>query len=1663
MDDDGETVLLEFGTLPARVTAGTTASATVTLTDDDERGVMVSETELTIPEGNSDSYTVVLSSEPTAPVTVTVSGTDGTDLTAPAEGLALTFTALDWGMAQTVTVTAAADADAVVPPAVELAHTVAGGDYAGEPAASLTVRTTELTVPELTLSPSAPTVAESIGGAGQTFTVTLSVASSNTVTVAYATADGTAAAVKDYTTAAATLTFAPGEPLTQTFSVPILGDALDEDDETFTVALGSPMHATVGAPATVTITDDDPLPQVNLPSGFVIAAEADGELAVTVSLSPVSGREVKVNYGSADLSGADAATAGTDYGAVAGTLAFPAGTTTRKFTVSITQDALDEGLFEEFSLILSDPVNAVLGTTARKTTRINDDDDEPTLDLLPAPSVSVDEGRAVTFTAQLSAPSALAVNLTYETSNGTAMAPGDYTATNGRVNLQIPPGETSATFLVSTTNDALDEEDAETFAVRIRRDDFNATLGAYQTTVTINDNDEPPALRVADAQAREDAGALVFRVTMPASEKTVTVDHAVTAGTATVGVDYTAVAAGTLTFTAGTTEQTLSVPVLDDEVHERDETLTAALSDPTNATLADGQATGTITDDEPTPVVSLGLDPDSIDEDGGGSTVTAALSGASSETVTATVTATAVAPAVASDFTQSGTTLTITAGATASTGTVTVTAVANDVDAPDKTVTVSGSVSGGIDVADPLPQGLTIVDDEPTPVVTLVLSPATIGEDGGKSTVTATLSGLSSAAVRVEVSAEPGTGASAGDFTQSGTTLDIAAGTTASTGTVTVTAEDNVLDTLDKMVAVTGTVTGGSAENPQQELLTIEDDEELEVAVSANAMTVVEGNDATFTVAVDGGTSTAPVPVTYTVAGTATAGTDYTAPSGTLTLEAAAASGTITIATRTDTVLDPGETLVVTLSGASTSTGAVTAVPTAAQTTIGDEGMVTVSVTAGGAVAEGSPAEFEVALSGAVASAVEVGWSTMDGTATAGADYTAVASQTLTFESLSTAAQTITVATRGDALAEDDETFTVTLTGAGLPAGVSVGTAAATATITDDDALTVAVTADAETVVEGNAATFTVTVAGGTSTAPVPVTYTVAGTATAPTDYTAPSGTLTLEAAAASGTITIATHDEMVLDRGETLVVTLSGASTSAGEVTADATPAQMTISDEGAVTVSVTAGDAVAEGSPAEFEVALSGAVASAVEVGWSTTDGTATAGADYTAVAAQTLTFAALSTAAQTITVATRGDALAEDDETFTVTVTLSDPVPGVSVGTATATATITDDDALTVAVTADAMTVVEGNAATFTVAVAGGTSTAPVAVTYAVAGTATAGTDYTAPSGSLTLEAADSSGTITIAARTDSVLDGGETLIVTLTGASTSAGEVTADATTAQTTISDEGTVTVSVTAGGAVAEGSPAEFEVALSGAVASAVEVDWSTTDGTATAGADYTAVASQRLTFESLSTAAQTITVATRGDALAENDETFTGDGDVVGSGARGVGGDGDGDGDDYRRRPADGGGDGGCDDGGGRQRRDVHGGGGGRHEHGAGGGELHGGRHGDGRHGLHGPVGLADAGSRGFERDDHDRGADRLGSGRRRDADSDADGCQHVCGGGDGGRDDRADHDFGYRHGDGVGDGGRRGGGGLAGGVHGGAVRRGRERGGGGLVDDGRHGDGGG
>ena len=179
IDDDGESVVLGFGALPDRVSASTTTpSATVTILDDDARGVTVSPTSLRVVEGMTAEYTVVLKSEPTGNVTVTINDpTDNTDVTAaPAS---LTFDENDWDTPQTVTVSAVQDADGVDETAT-VTHTVGGADYAPETASDVSVAVDDDETPDVTIAPTGITV---LPGRSNEYTVVLDTEPTVQVTV----------------------------------------------------------------------------------------------------------------------------------------------------------------------------------------------------------------------------------------------------------------------------------------------------------------------------------------------------------------------------------------------------------------------------------------------------------------------------------------------------------------------------------------------------------------------------------------------------------------------------------------------------------------------------------------------------------------------------------------------------------------------------------------------------------------------------------------------------------------------------------------------------------------------------------------------------------------------------------------------------------------------------------------------------------------------------------------------------------------------------------------------------------------------------------------------------------------------------------------------------------------------------------------------------------------------------------------------------------------------------------------------------------------------------------------------------------------------------------------------------------------------------------------
>ena len=136
----------------------------------------------------------------------------------------------------------------------------------------------------------------------------------------------------------------------------------------------------------------------------------------------------------------------------------------------------------------------------------------------------------------------------------------------------------------------------------------NATVADGEATGTIIEDDGLPSLRIDDVTVAEISGAVAeFTVRLSAaSGQAVTVEYATTDGTAVVGADYTETN-GTLTIPVGAVAGTIRVPVHDDALDEPDETFTVTLSNPQNATVADGEATGTITDnDHPAITASFG-------------------------------------------------------------------------------------------------------------------------------------------------------------------------------------------------------------------------------------------------------------------------------------------------------------------------------------------------------------------------------------------------------------------------------------------------------------------------------------------------------------------------------------------------------------------------------------------------------------------------------------------------------------------------------------------------------------------------------------------------------------------------------------------------------------------------------------------------------------------------------------------------------------------------------------------------------------------------------------------------------------------------------------------------------------------------------------------------
>jgi ELWxxDGT repeat protein len=317
------------------------------------------------------------------------------------------------------------------------------------------------------------------GTRAATFTVTLSAASNQPVTVSYATANGAATAPSDYAAISGMLTFAPGET-SKTVIVLVKGDRRGEPNELFYLALSAPGNATIAdGQGQGTILDDEPRITISDASGLEGNA---GTVAFTftVSLSSTYDAPVTVHFSTANGS----ATAGSDYQAASGTLTFAPGQTSQTITVLVIGDRLGEAN-ETFRVNLSAATSALITDSYGVGTIL---DDEPRLTISDVRKQEGNGGtRQFVFTVRLSAAYDQPVTVSFQTADGTATtSDNDYVSQSGT--LTFNPGETSKTITILVNGETKKEAD-ELFYVDLFGNSSNAWLAKSRGIGTIVNDD----------------------------------------------------------------------------------------------------------------------------------------------------------------------------------------------------------------------------------------------------------------------------------------------------------------------------------------------------------------------------------------------------------------------------------------------------------------------------------------------------------------------------------------------------------------------------------------------------------------------------------------------------------------------------------------------------------------------------------------------------------------------------------------------------------------------------------------------------------------------------------------------------------------------------------------------------------------------------------------------------------------------------------------------------------------------------------------------------------------------------------------------------------------------------------------------------------------------
>ena len=878
-----------------------------------------------------------------------------------------------------------------------------------------------------------------------------------------------------------------------------------------------------------------------------------------------------------------------------------------------------------------------------------------------------------------------------------------------------------------------------------------------KVTVTADTNTVPES----------DGSAHVFTVTRTGDTNSDLVVNIVLAGTATPGSDYTMdpdlSETNSVTIPAGTNSASFTFHVVNDTTVEGPETITLTLLDdnlnsgnPAYALAPPAEATVTILDDDSpvSPVVTVATTTPKISEndmDNGQLVFTRTGSTAGDLFVNYSTSGTATSGV---DYAALAGVVLIPAGQ--SSAVVPLSVIDDKNVEPDETVIVTLAANAAYTVGNQASATITILDDDFMTVTIVPTGDAAEPATAGKFTVKRDGDLTAALVVNYNVS---GTASNGVDYAALAGTVTIPAG--AASADISVTPIDDALLEGDESVTVSLTNSANyDVGTPGSATLFIRDDEKTTVSFTGNGDSVSEqgGVPGQFTISRTG--TSGDLAVYFSVSGTAASGVDYVPLDNPAVIPDGSNSVTIDVIPFHDLILEPAESVILTLqSNANYDVGS----PATARIYILDDGTSQIPGVgfcfAASAVTESKSPGIAVAMSVTSTVPVTVDYRVIGGTAP-GSRYS-LPPGTLTIAPSNWVAF-IPLQIVNDSVVEPPQTIRVALFN---PINATLdGIKIHTYTILDDDAASVSVAATAAGASETGpvAGNFRITRTGSTN-ADQPVNFQITGTASAPTDYAPLGNSATIPAGAAFVDLPVVPVDDGTVELPQTVVLTLTSA-TNANIISPNV--ATVTISDNDTNTLPVVAVTstnhpyAVEGGGTGEFLFTRTGPVTNALTILF-TVGGTAENGVDYAAITNGVTIPAGQSNAV--VTVAAVDDALIEGDET--VIVSLTEGSAYRVAYPSSATVTIQDNDQR-----------VWMDASDFTASEAGpdlgeftfsrfGTTNAPVTVYFTISGTASNGADYVAIPNSIVIPAGSLSATLPIVPIDDALVEGPETVTLTL----------------------------------------------------------------------------------------------------------------------------------------------------------------------------------------------------------------------------------------------------------------------------------------------------------